>query len=76
MSKEHENITHNIAWLRKKNGLTKKQMALLLGISVKSLSKIERGEICRKLNMNTIFDVMCIFDVSADELFNTRFGEE
>lgn len=76
MSKEFENITHNIAWLRKKNNLTKKQMAILLGMSVESLSKIEKGKSCRKLNLNMIFDIMCLFNVSADELFNTRLGDK
>lgn len=58
MGKELKNITHNIAWLRKKNNFTKRQMALLLGISVKSLSKIEKGEACRKLNSKTIFIII------------------
>ncbi|MBQ4602685.1 MAG: helix-turn-helix transcriptional regulator [Clostridia bacterium] len=75
MIEEFENITHNIAWLRKKNNITKKQMALLLGMSVRSLSKIEKGVSCRKLNLNTVFDIMCLFNVSADELFNTRLGD-
>lgn len=75
MSKELENITHNIAWLRKKNNITKKQMAILLGMSVRSLSKIEKGESSRKLNLNTIFDIICLFNISADELFNTKFGD-
>ena len=76
MSKELENITHNIAWLRKNNNMTKKQIALLLGMSVRSLSKIEKGVSCRKLNLNTVFDIMCLFNVSADELFNARFGDK
>ena len=60
----------------KNNNMTKKQMALLLGMSVRSLSKIEKGVSCRKLNLNTVFDIMCLFNVSADELFNARFGDK
>ncbi|MBQ3183691.1 MAG: helix-turn-helix transcriptional regulator [Clostridia bacterium] len=73
--KKNLKISHNISWLRKKNGITKKQMAALLGISVRSLSKIEKGETCRKLNLTTIFDIMCIFNISANDLFNIRLED-
>ena len=75
MEKEFENITHNISWLRKKNGIPKQQLAALLDISVRSLSKTEKGETCRKLNLTTIFDIMCIFNISANDLFNTRLED-
>ncbi len=75
MTKEHENIIHNIAWLRKDRGLTKKRMAEILNLSVKTLSKIERGETSRKLNATTIVRILDNFDITADELFNSRLGE-
>jgi len=42
-SKDIENFLYNIAWLRKNNGISKKNMAKILKISVPTLNKIENG---------------------------------
>ena len=44
-NKEIEYFCHNIAFLRKSHGLSKKEMAKILGIGIWSLNKIERGEL-------------------------------
>ncbi len=38
-----EYFTHNIFFLRQKYNLTKKQMAMILGIGMSSLNKLEQG---------------------------------
>lgn len=38
--KEIENLLHNIPWLRRRHGFSKKRMAALLGISVEVLFRL------------------------------------
>ena len=36
-------FAHNLTWLRKKHGLSKRDMARRLGIGMESLNKLEQG---------------------------------
>lgn len=38
-----EFLSHNVLYLRRTHNLTKKEMAKILGIGIKTLSKIEQG---------------------------------
>lgn len=69
-------FAHNIAYLRKKNGLTKKEMAKLLGIGEGSLSKIEKGECPEKLNLRIVYDIERLFGISPSEQFLREIEEE
>lgn len=42
----------NISYLRKHNKLSKRKMAEILGIGVKSLNKIENGELPPRIGVN------------------------
>lgn len=55
--REIDTFLKNVTWLRKCFYLSKKEMAELLGISVWSLNKIERGELPPKLNSITFFRI-------------------
>ena len=46
---------HNVIWLRKHYGLTKKAMAEKLGISLWMLNKIENGELPPGLQIDVLF---------------------
>lgn len=54
----------NVAWLRKKNGLTKKEMAEILGISVFSLNKIEKGVFPPRVSVEVVFRIYDRFRVN------------
>ncbi len=65
---KHEFIqifSHNIKFLREKNNLSKNQMRKILGITSKSLEKIENGILPPKLSANVVFKVQNYFDVPA-----------
>ena len=49
-----ENLSHNIIWLRKHHGYSKRKMAELLGIGLWSLNRLERFEIPPKLTVDII----------------------
>ena len=66
---ELQNFCKNITLLRKRHGLSKKEMAKLLGIGIWSLNKIERGELPPRLNANVILAVYRQFGVRPSMLF-------
>lgn len=71
-----ENLCYNIAYLRRRHGLTKKEMALALGIGVRSLSMIEQGKLPRNLGVVQVFFVTQLFRVSMKSLLSSRLDEE
>ncbi|MBO5323027.1 MAG: helix-turn-helix transcriptional regulator [Oscillospiraceae bacterium] len=61
---------HNVAWLRRHYGISKKRMAKLLGIGLWSLNKIEKGEIPPRLDVSIIFAISRQFSIPPAELFS------
>ena len=59
----------NIKILRERNGLSKKKMAEILGIGVKSLSNLEQGIMPPKMGTNIIFKISQHFKIKPCELF-------
>lgn len=66
---EIEIFMENIAYLRKKNGYTKKRMAKLLGISVYQLNLIEKGIMPKKLSVAVLFSIHNSFGLMPYMLF-------
>lgn len=58
----------NIVWLRKKNELTKKEMAKILGISVCSLNKIEKGVFPPRTKVDIVVAIHCRFGIGPSEM--------
>ncbi len=54
---EINNFIKNVAYLRKKSGLSKKEMANVLNISIYTLNKIERGELPQKISVEIVFNL-------------------
>ncbi len=73
---ELKKFCHNIAWLRKYTGLSKKDMAKLLGIGVKSLTTIEAGQLPLWLGAGILFSVRKHFRIPPSMLFKVRLGED
>lgn len=59
----------NIAYIRKKHGLSKREMAKLLKIGVESLNKLESGELPKRLSVKVLFEIERHFGVLAAEQF-------
>lgn len=62
-------FTKNIALIRNKNKLSKTKMAKLLGISTKTLNKLENGVIPPRIGVNVIFNIQDNFGIPAKLLF-------
>ena len=71
-----DTFLHNIVWLRKHNGLSKKEMAKRLEIGLWSLNKIERGELPPRLHCDIIFAVHHEFGIPYADLLSIRLDEE
>lgn len=69
-----KNLLYNIAWLRRKSGLSKKTMAKLLGVGIGRISKIEKGELPPKLSLEALINIFYIFRVDPSELSKRRLG--
>ena len=66
---EMDVFCQNIKTLRERHCLSKKEMAKILGIGVKSLTKIEQGIIPTRASTNIIFHLSHCFDVQPHNLF-------
>ena len=65
-----ETLTHNLRWLRKRNGSSQKTMAGILKIGVGSLSKLEHGVIPPRLSVEFVFAVHDHFGIAPSALFS------
>ena len=63
----------NIHGLRVCRGLSQKEMAKRLGISVKSLRRIESGDVSRRTSCKILFAAQDAFGIPAGELFRKNY---
>lgn len=62
-----DNISNNIVYYRKKSGLTQSQLAEKIGVKTTSVSSWERG--ANSPDIETLYAICRIFDVSLDEMY-------
>ena len=62
----------NVCKLRKEHGLTKKQMADIMGVGVRSVRMIERGELPPRLGCGALYALAEYFDLPADAFFSKK----
>lgn len=60
----------NVKYLRNKLQLSKKDMARLLGIGVKSLAKLEAGIIPPRLSATVVWNLSCSLGLRPHQLFS------
>ena len=68
--KELKHFCKNVLYLRKEYGYTQKEMANILGISVSSLRKVEKGMIPRCITAETLYNLCYYFQISDDLIVN------
>ncbi|MBR5538641.1 MAG: helix-turn-helix transcriptional regulator [Clostridia bacterium] len=71
-SNEFDTLLHNICKLRQHNKLSKKQMADIMGVSLNTLNKIEKGEFPPRLGANSIYNICVYFKMHSSELFKSQ----
>lgn len=65
----------NITWLRKTHGISKTEMAKLLRISVKSLNRMEQGEMPPRTSAKVLFRAQDAFGIHPSVLLSYRLGK-
>lgn len=68
-------LSHNILYLRKRHNITKKEMANLLRVSTKTLTKIEQGILPPRLSVEVLFKVQEQFGVQLHFLVSKMLDE-
>ena len=72
---ESKIFVHNVVWLRKHNGFSKRVMADIIGVSLKTLNKIENGELPPNLTVKVIFNIWDFFDVPPQDQLQRYLGD-
>ena len=72
---QFENFLSNVAWIRKKYGISKRKMSKALKISVESLNKIENGILPPKISIDIVFNIYISFGIEPKAMFATNFEE-
>lgn len=67
--KEMKAFCNNIRILRITNGLPKKEMCVIMKIGIKTLNKLENGEIPPRLSADILYYVGKHFDLRVSDLF-------
>jgi len=62
----------NIAFYRKKKGLTQEALAEIIGISRTHLSNIEATKVEKSLSLGVLFDISAALGVEVGKLFEIR----
>lgn len=63
----------NVKCLRRYYGLSKKEMADIMNVSVYTINKIEKEEFPPKLSVTAIFDLQNYFGIKAKDLVSVLF---
>ena len=67
-----QNFCRNVRYLRLSRGLTRLQMARIMGIGVDKLGRIERGEAPLRITSAMICRLCDHFNLSADTVLKTE----
>lgn len=65
---ELQPLLKNIAWLRRKNGLSKEEMAIITELSIESIDTIENGSCPDEVEIDTVLKIHKYFGVDPMEL--------
>ena len=65
-------LSHNILYLRKRHNITKKEMAKILGIGIKTLNKIEQGILPPKTSVEILFKIHNHFGIPLSFLISKK----
>ncbi len=62
----------NIAYYRKKIGMTQEQLATLINVNRSHISKIESPNLQTQISLEALFDIANALEVDASKLFEER----
>lgn len=65
-------LCENLHHLRTKHGLSKAEMAHILGIGMKTLNSLERGQSSPRLGSSVLYNASVYFNIKTDDLLHSR----
>ena len=71
-----ETFINNIIRIRKKYGLSKKEMAKIMHIGVGSLSMLEKGEMPKRMSVDAVFYLSAYFGIRCSDWFAAPFDDK
>jgi len=66
-------LMKNIKYLRIRNGLTKKEMAKIIGVGIKSLNKIEKEELPKRFTVKILYRIYEHFGILPSKQLEPLF---
>ena len=69
---KYKQLGLNIAYYRKKKGLTQETLAELVSVSRTHISNIEATKMVKSLSLDVLFDISDVLDVAVGLLFEVR----
>ena len=73
---EVQNLCTNVKYLRRKNRLSKKEMARRIGIGTGSLTKMERGELPPRVNCKIFLQIYFSFGITPAKMLKSHLWDE
>ena len=71
-----KNLCHNIRYLRESHNLSKKQIAKILGIGIKSLTLIESEIMPLSVNCSILYNIKIHFKIPIPQLFEEDLSKQ
>ena len=72
--KQLDVFLYNVAYLPAKHGLSKKEMAHICGIGIRSLNLIEAGMLPPNIGIKIFFRIQRYFGISPSQQLDKRLG--
>lgn len=67
-------LAYNVSYLRKELNISKNKMAEILGIGVKTLTKIEQGILPPRLSVKVLFKIQQCFGIPVSVLVGRKIN--
>lgn len=72
---EMDNLANNLAHLRKESGISKQELADIMGVGLWTVTKLERGELPPRMKVEALFRIQHRFGVSVHRLLGERLSK-
>ena len=70
INQQLQSLCRNVAYLRKKHGLTQSQMANIMGVGIGTVRSLERGIVPPRMKACVLCRLHDYFHISADTLIS------
>ena len=72
IAEERENLLYNLTWLRRRESLSKEEMAAVLHISIAGMEQLEKGVLPEELSAEVFLVLQERFGLSPVQLLSER----